>query len=34
MDHYRSIAHFADYQVRSLLNCSKKKQWLAFGKER
>ena len=34
MDCYRSIAHFVDFQVRSLLNGSKKNQWFALGKER
>ena len=34
MDRYRSIAHFADFQVRSLLNHSQKDQWFALGKER
>ena len=34
MDRYRSIAHFADFQVRSSLNRSKKYQWFALGKER
>ncbi len=34
MDRYRSIAHFADYQVRSSLNRSKKDQWVALIKER
>jgi len=34
MDHYCSIAHFADFQVRSSLNRSKKEQWFALGKER
>jgi len=34
MDRYRSIAHFADFQVRSSLNRSKKNQWFALGKER
>ena len=34
MDCYRSSAHFADFQVRSSLDCSKKKQWFALGKER
>jgi len=34
MDRYRSTAHFADFQVRSSLNRSTKKQWFALGKER
>ena len=34
MDRYRSIAHFADFQVQSSLNRSKKNQWFALGKER
>jgi len=34
MDHYRSIAHFADFQVCSSLYRSKKDQWFALGKER
>jgi len=34
MDRYRSIAHFADFQVRSSLNRSQKNQWFALGKER
>jgi len=34
MDRYGSIAHFADFQVRSLLYRSKKNQWFALGKER
>jgi len=34
MDRYRSIAHFADFQVCSSLNRSKKNQWFALGKER
>ena len=34
MDCYRSIAHFADFQVRSSLNRSQKDQWFALGKER
>ena len=34
MDRYRSIAHFADYQVRSSLNRSQKDQWFALIKER
>ena len=29
-----SIAHFADFQVRSSLNRSKKNQWFALGRER
>ena len=29
-----SIAHFADFQVRSWLNCSQKDQWFALGKLR
>ena len=33
MDRYRSIAHFADFQVLSSLNRSKKNQWFALGKE-
>ena len=32
-DRYRSSAHFADFQVRSSLNCSLEKQWFALGKE-
>ena len=32
-DRYHSSAHFADFQVRSSLNRSKK-QWFALGKER
>ena len=31
MDRYRSSAHFANFQVRSLLNRSKKNQWFALG---
>ena len=34
MDGYRSITHFANFQVRSSLNHSKKNQWFALGKER
>jgi len=34
MDRYRSIAHFADFQVCSSLNRSQKDQWFALGKER
>ena len=34
MDRYRSTAHFADFQVRSSLNSSKKNLWFALGKER
>jgi len=34
MDRYPSIAHFADYQVCSLLNRSQKDQWFALIKER
>ena len=34
MDCYSSMAHFADFQVRSSLNRSKKDQWFALGKER
>ena len=34
MDHYRSSAHLANFQVRSLLNRSQKNQWFALGKER
>ena len=30
MDRYRSIAHFADFQVRSSLNRSQKDQWFAL----
>ena len=29
MDRYRSIANFADFQVRSSLNRSQKDQWFA-----
>jgi len=32
MDRYRSIAHFADFQVRSLLNRSKKNSGLLLEK--
>ena len=32
MDRYRSSAHFADYQVRSSLNCSKKNSGLLLEK--
>ena len=32
MDCYRSIAHFADFQVCSMLNRSLKDQWFALGK--
>ena len=34
MDRYRSSAHFANFQVRSLLNRSQKDQWFALIKER
>ena len=34
MDRYRSSAHLTNFQVRSLLNRSKKNQWFALGKER
>ena len=34
MDRYHSIAHFADFQVRSSLNRSLKDQWFALIKER
>ena len=34
MDRYRSSAHLANFQVRSSLYRSKKKQWFAVGKER
>ena len=34
MDHYRSSAHLANFQVRSSLNRSQKNQWFALGKER
>jgi len=34
MDRYRSSAHLANFQVRSSLYRSKKKQWFALGKER
>jgi len=33
MDCYRSIAHFADFQVSSSLNRSQKEEWFALGKE-
>jgi len=33
MDLYRSIAHFADFQVCSSLDRSQKDQWFALGKE-
>ena len=34
MDCYHSIAHFADFQVRSSLNRSQKDQWFNLGKKR
>ena len=34
IDRYRSSAHFANFQVPSSLNRSKKNQWFALGKER
>jgi len=34
MDHYRSTAHFADFQIRSSLNRSQTDQWFALRKER
>ena len=34
MDRYRSIAHFADFHVRSSVNRSQKDQWFALIKER
>ena len=34
MDRYVSIAHYADFQVRSSLNRSLKDQWFALGNER
>ena len=34
MDCYRSIAHFADFQVRSQLNPSLNDQWFTLEKER
>ena len=34
MDRYRSSAHFANFQVRSLLNRSRKNQWFALGKRK
>ena len=34
MDRYRSIAHFANFQVRSLLNRSQINQWFPLEKER
>jgi len=34
IDRYRSSAHFANFQVRSSLNRSKKNQWFALEKER
>ena len=34
MDRYRSIAHFAEFQVHSSLNRSLKDHWFALGKER
>ena len=33
MDRYRSITHFADFQVCSSLHRSQKDQWFALGKE-